>query len=502
VVTDTLARLESILDDSDVAPMIEARLPVGVRARQLSVRTLLLGMVLTAADERPAHLTRVRATLLALPADVRRRLGVDASTAAGEHALTYRQVERTFALVVAALAKEQPDGTPSAHLSRVTDALVEASVPARFAAMSRALAVDGSDHESFSAPPPTKGGACADTEASWGRRKCDQPGRKDELFFGYEIQAATMVKEEAGAPVPELVRRILLTSCHVDPPGAFVAVLTRLRDSGVEIGDVLADSGYAHRVAATWALPLRQLGATLVTDLHPQDRGPQGTHAGAIIANGHLYCPSTPPALLALSPLARTASADDVVTHDARSAELARYKLGRVSTDDEDGYHRVSCPAVTGKVRCALRESSLSRGYDRPEIVDPPALAPTCCSQLTVTVPVTVCAKTAQKHDYPSQAHRFSYARRTAVERTFSTTKDRASTDLTRGWCRMMGLTAISLFAATSYVARNERILDAFAAKLAEDERRAASGLEPKTRRRRRTSLNDLVSVPADSATN
>jgi hypothetical protein len=75
---------------------------------------------------------------------------------------------------------------------------------------------------------------------------------------------------------------------------------------------------------------------------------------------------------------------------------------------------------------------------------------------------------------------------RCTVERTFSTTKDRASTDLTRGWCRVMGVTAISLFAATSYVARNERILDSFYAKRAEDERRAAQGLEPKTRRRRR----------------
>jgi hypothetical protein len=150
---------------------------------------------------------------------------------------------------------------------------------------------------------------------------------------------------------------------------------------------------------------------------------------------------------------------------------------------------------VTGKVRCALRESSLSLSYDRPEIVGPPTTAPTCCTQQALTVPVTVAAKTVQKHDYPSQAHRFSYARRTAVERTFSTTKDRASIDLTRGWCRLMGVTAISLFAVTSYVARNERILDSFYAKWAEGERRAAQGLEHKTRRRRRKTLNDLVSV-------
>ena len=110
-----------------------------------------------------------------------------------------------------------------------------------------------------------------------------------------------------------------------------------------------------------------------------------------------------------------------------------------------------------------------------------------------MTVPVTITAKTAQKHDYPSQAHRFSYARRTAVERTFSTAKDRASNDMTKGWCRLMGITAISLFAATLFVVRNERILDAFADRQAEDRRRLAAGLGPKTRRRRRTTLGDLV---------
>jgi hypothetical protein len=58
-----LAALEEIIDASGVAPRIEARLPTGVRDRQLRVRTLLAGMMLTQADHRPAHLTRVRGAL-------------------------------------------------------------------------------------------------------------------------------------------------------------------------------------------------------------------------------------------------------------------------------------------------------------------------------------------------------------------------------------------------------------------------------------------------------
>jgi integrase len=54
-----LAVLEDIIDNSGAAPRIEALLPRGVRGRQLAARTLLIGMLMALADDRPAHLTRV-----------------------------------------------------------------------------------------------------------------------------------------------------------------------------------------------------------------------------------------------------------------------------------------------------------------------------------------------------------------------------------------------------------------------------------------------------------
>jgi hypothetical protein len=42
------------------------------------------------------------------------------------------------------------------------------------------------------------------------------------------------------------------------------------------------------------------------------------------------------------------------------------------------------------------------------------------------------------KHDYPSKAHRRSYARRTGAERGFATAKDPATNTISRGWCRLM----------------------------------------------------------------
>src|SRR5256886_5430872 len=117
-------------------------LPIGVRPRQLKVRTLLAGMCMAQAGHRPAHLTRVHQALTSLPEDEQRRLGVIADWKHGPHQLTYRQTEYAFGLVAAALGKDEPDGLPSGPLQRVCDDLLEASVPGQFKDASTSLAVD------------------------------------------------------------------------------------------------------------------------------------------------------------------------------------------------------------------------------------------------------------------------------------------------------------------------------------------------------------------------
>jgi hypothetical protein len=530
-----LERLEQIIDTSGVAPQLELLLPIGVRPRQLTVRTLLTGMLLTAVHGRPAHLRRVHHALLDLHHADRQRLGIITHWKTGPHLLTYRQLERTFGLLTAALSKDTPDGTPSQTLSTTLDALLEASVQVLGEPASSSYAVDWTDHETWSRPPPKprakredpdpaainpenpenptpntndsddsddsddseNGRRCADPEASWGHRRGNHPGQKDELFHGYYLQAVTIVTDEHGPPVPELARRMHLASCDHDPPAALIPVLERMHASAITIADVLADSGYSYRVPETWALPIRQLGADLIQDLHPNDRGPHGTHHGAICANGNLYCPATPTTLLDIQPLARAASTEQTETHDQQSAELARYKLAAITRPDPDGYHRVSCPAAQGKLRCPHKPASLTLPHDRPTVPVPPEHPPACCQQQTITVPPSVNAKTAQKHDYPSATHRRSYARRSAAERTFSTIKDPATNDLSRGWCRIMGLTGTALFSATALIARNLRIADAFTARQTANEQRAARGLPPKQRTRRRTTIHDLAAAHA-----
>jgi hypothetical protein len=174
--------LEGIIDRSGIAPRIELLLPTGMRARQLLVRTLLLGMLLVLADHRPGHLTRVHHALVTLPEADQARLGVIASWKAGPHQLTYRQTERTFGLVTRALAKDHPDGLPPDRLQRICDDLLEASIPEQFKHASTALAVDWTDVETFSRPPPRGTRDYADPEASWGHRPGGGPGQDSELF--------------------------------------------------------------------------------------------------------------------------------------------------------------------------------------------------------------------------------------------------------------------------------------------------------------------------------
>ena len=335
--------------------------------------------------------------------------------------------------------------------------------------------------ETFSRPPPHGTSDCADPEASWGHRSGGGPGQDSELFFGYYASAATMMREEHGPPVPELARRMTVCSCHPDPARALVPVLTRCPAT-------------ASRSATSWPTPATPTAtpepgpsrsarpgrswSRTCTPPTAAPRHPRRRHH----RQREPVLPGHPQAAAGTGPLARDATPDQASRARHQSAELARHKLGRITADDADGYHRVMCPAVMGKIRCPLRPASMALDRDRPEILTPPEHPPACCAQQTITVPPEVAAKTRQKHDYPSAAHRRSYARRTGAERTFATAKDPASNNIARGWCRLMGLTPVMLWLACLLAVRNQRILAAWDARQDDNARRAAAGLPPKTR--------------------
>jgi hypothetical protein len=59
-----------------------------------------------------------------------------------------------------------------------------------------------------------------------------------------------------------------------------------------------------------------------------------------------------------------------------------------------------------------------------------------------------------------------------------------------------MGLAPLTLWIACLLAIRNQRILAAYDARQQDNARRAAAGLPPRTRKRRRTSLAQLTAGP------
>ena len=482
-------------------------MPKAGRHRELSPKAVLMGMLTAIDEDRVAHLSAGHEALCDLEMSSQLRMGV---TNAGGRSATYRQFTNTHQVMIRAI---DPSPCPSfkgveekdrlshlesrrtdvdqvatvLRLETVIDALIDASVPEMYRNASSSLAVDWTDHETWSRPRNRDDPQPAnDPDASWGHAKRNAPGAVDHLFFGYYAQVATMVKDDRGPEVPELVRAVAFAAPQKDPAAMMAKTLLRRSVNGLVFKDVLADCGYSNRNPDNFARPIRRAGGDLTIDLHPDDRGPKGTYKGAVVANGNLFCPCTPPPLLQLGPLKRGSDASETALHDARSAELARYKLGRVSRDSEDGSHRVMCPALLGKVRCPLREKSMTLDFSRPEVLEPPSYPPTCCVQQTITVAEEVTAKTAQRHDYPSRAHRLSYMRRTASERTFAWFQDPATVGMRRGWSRLMGVAKNHLMYVLAVVVRNVRIVESFERKKAKEARQQATGLRTRLRGRRR----------------
>jgi hypothetical protein len=221
-----LAVIEDIIDASGAAGAIEDLLPHGARGRQLTARTLLTGMMLTVADGRPAHLTRVHAALTSLPETNQARLGITTGWTTGPHQLTYRQVEHPCRLITRALAKDEPDGAPAQALQAACDSLLEASILAPRKNASSALAADWTDAETWSRPPRRGTTACADPEAAWGHRNSTCPGLKERCSSAASCRPPSWPPRKT-APPPSWPAGWTLTSCHLDPARALAPARRR-----------------------------------------------------------------------------------------------------------------------------------------------------------------------------------------------------------------------------------------------------------------------------------
>jgi len=103
---------------------------------------------------------------------------------------------------------------------------------------------------------------------------------------------------------------------------------------------------------------------------------------------------------------------------------------------------------------------------------------------VNITVLPQVNEKTAQKHDYAGPAHRASYARRTAAERTYASLADPSVGGIRRGWSRLFGRAKNTLMYALAVAVSDVRIVESFERREAKEAR--ATSIGPTRRRRRR----------------
>jgi Transposase DDE domain len=453
------------VDHSGVAPMLEARLRPTRRGRprQLSVRTLLIGLKLAVDTAKTACFTDVHQVLTT---ELHRRdqldLGVlDHRTGA---VVTLHQVRRLFDSLTRRLdpsrhrnpaASEQERAERAEALQLVLDRLLDATM-IQDLPHHGAYAIDGSGIWSWSRGK-RRIDTSADPDARWGSKTAKSGGQ--EPYFGYELHALVRINSayQDRAAVPCLAERIVISPAATNCVTAVLPTLQRLADQG-RIQEVVADRGYSYK--NDWGPALRALDITPVLDLHPTQYGARGTHDGARMITGVPHCPATPAGLDTIKRPDRLCDSTELDEFVAAISRRERWAFRRVTNADTTGKERYECPARAGKVRCPLHKPSMSKPLALPTVIHPPVdNPPTCCTQRTITVPGEVDAKLRQHHYWGSAAWINAYARRSRVEGWFGNIKNTNTEALSRGSFRVMGIAKTSLMIGIYAAATNLRLL-------------------------------------------
>jgi hypothetical protein len=459
------------VDRSGVAPMLEdiLRPTRRGRPRQLTVRALLVGMKLAVDTAKTACLTDVHALLTGdLAPSVQLDLGVIHSRTGA--VVTLHQVRRLLSAIQAKLdaspataggltAQQLEDR--SASLQEILDMMLAATMPAD-SDHTGGYAVDGTGTWSW-AKGRRREDRSPDPDAAWGV-KTHKSGRT-ETYFGYELHAVVRVGPLGadGSNTPCLAERITVVPASTSPTRPVLAALARMIDGGTTVKDVVADRGYTYK--NDWAPGLHALGIDPVADLHANQYGPRGTHAGARIVAGTPHCPAMPAAFDTVHRPDRLVQTPALDTFTADIDRREQWALRRVAGPDRDGKERYECPARARKLRCPLQPGSLALPLAIPTVLAPPDpdTAPTCCSQRTITVPGDVDAKARQRHYWGSPNWIKAFNRRSRVEGWFGNLKNDNAEALGRGAFRVMGICKTSLMIAVYAAATNLRLLRAWA---------------------------------------
>lgn len=293
----------------------------------------------------------------------------------------------------------------------------------------------------------------------------------------------------SGADVPILTYGVSIQPCGTDVVAPSLRLLDRMGEGGRPVDELLVDRGYSFKDGSRWGAELSRRDIAQVLDLHPTEVGPR-EHEGMVVIAGVPHRPALPeelwhiqrPARLSVPVLKASATSVERERHQLKVDQLEAFadtvaerqcysfvKFARPRrTAKDQGAWRWECPAQAGKLRCANCPMSAHLPADTPEVADPPdphsaGGAPACCTQRTVTVPGAATRKLAQEHYWGSPEWFTSFAGRTRVEGFFGNLKGASTSNVRRGWCRLMGIVKTSVMVACAVAATSISLLRAWA---------------------------------------
>jgi hypothetical protein len=377
------------VDRSGVAPHLEHLLrPTNRgRPRQLTVRTLLVGIKLAIDHAKTGCLTDVHEILVH---DLDRPSKHDLAVAHPRTGavVTLPQIRRLFTRIAHLVdpGLDQP-GAQDGLLQDVLDRLLDATMPTATNS-SGAYAIDGTGIWSWSRGK-RRTDASADIDARWGVKTAKSG--KTEAYFGYELHALVRVSKtgQASKATPCVAERIVIAPASTNCVTTVVPTIERLVESGQRVWEIVADRGYTYKT--TWGPALLALGIDPVLDLHATQYGPQGAHDGARIITGVPHCPAMPAAFDVIKRPERLAASNAVDTFVTDIDRRERFAFRRVAGPDTTGKERYECPARAGKIRCPLHMPSMALPLATPKVSSPPAEPGRCCTQT---------------HYHPARGHR------------------------------------------------------------------------------------------------
>ena len=388
------------------------------------------------------------------------------------------------------------------RLEALANALLEASVSVltqdERTAFDGSTGLDATPVPLFSRGPSRRAGLSAsDPDGGWYVREGDHRDREDDkgkplrkICWALEATIAVTARPPGAPPAtPNLAVGMAMTRPGEDPGGTGARVLASVAGRGHKTGWLGYDRAYTAALPDRFHLPARALGYSPVMDYRAGQLGIQANTGGALLVEGSWYCPALPQPLITATAGLRDHAIDREL-YDQQIAARAPYQLKRKDGPDNDGYQRLSCPALGRHpgLMCPLRQSSLAPRDGRPKVLQPPEEPPRICQQTAITIAPDTGARYRQDLPYGSPAWHARYATlRNTIEGLNGLVKDPAHHALGQpGRRRVRGIAACSLFTALLLMAANIRKIRAWRA-LTTDGKAATA----QRARRRRTSLRD-----------